>query len=383
MIELIENEIIQMHEDIVRYFSYLSQLRVVIYPYNCNTTQSLIHELSIKFGLKVDTVFYHCDDKSDKGDIGGIPILPFSDLLSDERKNMCMFILGDSQDWQLDFWCLEWNGIPCENMLNLAQLDYYSLIINAKSKIYSDAAAEILVNINSCEKTYDLMSDDKSKKVFLRMLAKKLSGCNFYFDVYTADQYFNKDIIGELSNEVFFDVGAYDGDTVKKFIDHCKQYKSIYAFEPDKSAFVRLCNETTDINNLTCLNVGLSDINGEIPFSNVEFGSSHIFGNFSWDTCDNKCNNILSIKGDSLNLFPTFIKMDIEGAEITAIKGLQEVINKFTPKLAVCLYHHLSDLWNIPLLINNINKNYLFKIAHHSYSVTETVLYAVNRNGAL
>lgn len=382
MKKLIENEITLMWKDIEKYFLKLSQLPIVIYPYDRNTTKNLIEELSEKFGLHVDMIYYHCDDKSEKSEINGIPVLPLSDLLNSADKNY-MYILGNRQDWQLDFWCLEWNKIPCKNMINLSQLDFYSMICDNTTKTCGEDADEISENLNACEKAYELMSDEKSKKIFLRMLAKRITGCNFYFDVFTTDQYFNRNLIGDLNNEVFFDVGSYDGATIKTFIEHCENYKSIYAFEPDNSAFSRLYRASEDLNNLIYLNMGLSDTNGEIPFFSEEYGSSHILGASSEDTCGKKCSNILSIKGDSLNLSPTFIKMDIEGSEIPALNGLKETIRKQTPKLAICLYHHLSDLWNIPLLIHNINKDYSFKIAHHSYGVTETVLYAVNRNGAL
>lgn len=49
------------------------------------------------------------------------------------------------------------------------------------------------------------------------------------------------------------------------------------------------------------------------------------------------------------------ITMDIEGAEIHAIYGARKSIMKGNPKLAISAYHKIEHLWEIPLLIMEIN----------------------------
>jgi FkbM family methyltransferase len=71
-----------------------------------------------------------------------------------------------------------------------------------------------------------------------------------------------------------------------------------------------------------------------------------------------------------------FIKMDIEGAETSALKGAIETIKKFKPKLAICLYHSISDFYEIPLWIDKLNLGYKFYIDHFTHAEGETVLYA-------
>jgi FkbM family methyltransferase len=71
-----------------------------------------------------------------------------------------------------------------------------------------------------------------------------------------------------------------------------------------------------------------------------------------------------------------FIKMDIEGAEVNALKGAVETIKKFKPKLAISLYHNLTDFFKIPELVDNLNLGYKFYIDHFTHSAGETVLYA-------
>ena len=63
----------------------------------------------------------------------------------------------------------------------------------------------------------------------------------------------------------------------------------------------------------------------------------------------------------------TFIKMDIEGQELNALLGAKTVLTRFAPKLNIAAYHKNEDLFEIPLLINKINKNYKIYMRHHPY----------------
>ena len=72
----------------------------------------------------------------------------------------------------------------------------------------------------------------------------------------------------------------------------------------------------------------------------------------------------------------TFVKMDIEGAEMDALQGMEKMIQRNKPKLAICIYHKFEDLWEIPNYIKSLVPEYSFLIRHHNYDHTETVLYA-------
>lgn len=73
---------------------------------------------------------------------------------------------------------------------------------------------------------------------------------------------------------------------------------------------------------------------------------------------------------------PTYIKMDLEGAEPYALAGLKETISKLKPKLAICLYHRPSDMWTLPALIKSFNQDYKFYCKKGHY-MAEFVLFAV------
>ena len=74
---------------------------------------------------------------------------------------------------------------------------------------------------------------------------------------------------------------------------------------------------------------------------------------------------------------PTFIKMDIEGAEKEAILGAENIIRIQKPKMAVSIYHKREDIWELPKLLLEMNPEYRFYLRHYSFRDAETVLYAV------
>ena len=72
-----------------------------------------------------------------------------------------------------------------------------------------------------------------------------------------------------------------------------------------------------------------------------------------------------------------FIKMDIEGAELPALRGAETVLRRFRPKLAISVYHRLSDMVDIPRYLDQLGLGYRFYLGHYTIHLEETVLYAV------
>ena len=71
-----------------------------------------------------------------------------------------------------------------------------------------------------------------------------------------------------------------------------------------------------------------------------------------------------------------FIKMDIEGAELEALKGSEQVLRQFKPKLAITVYHDFKDFWQIPQYLDGLDLGYKFYLRHFTIHAEETVLFA-------
>ena len=70
-----------------------------------------------------------------------------------------------------------------------------------------------------------------------------------------------------------------------------------------------------------------------------------------------------------------FIKMDIEGAELDALKGSEETIRKHKPKLAICVYHKGRDMIDISQYLKSLVPEYKFFLKHNTEDWMDTVLY--------
>lgn len=71
-----------------------------------------------------------------------------------------------------------------------------------------------------------------------------------------------------------------------------------------------------------------------------------------------------------------FVKMDIEGAELNALKGAEETIRSFRPKLAISIYHRDTDFVDIPEYLNRLDLGYEFYLDHFTIYGEETILFA-------
>lgn len=345
-----------------------------------------------RLGIKVD---FFCDDNKHLEKCPS-DVMLFDDFFEyKENHDVSVFLSnsGIGWCWFYDFEKFKNVSVPCQNIVTYEQFKYYLTIFEDPSlkvdnffnelrdassdEILNSRAYITLNNLEKCKEVYELLADELSRKVFIRLLAKKIIDCKFFCDIYSPNEYFDKSLIQLSDNEVFFDVGAYDGDTVEDFIKNCEnKYNYIYAFEPDNSKFPQLVKSAAMHKNVAFLNVGLYDETGKVRFRNCVWGSSHVCeaDDATGDSLDYE--EKLVIKGDVLNLEPTFIKMDIEGAELKALSGLEKTIKSNHPQLAICAYHKPEDLWLVPLNIKKIDCDYKIFLRHHSYTDSETVCYA-------
>ena len=188
-----------------------------------------------------------------------------------------------------------------------------------------------------------------------------------YFDVFNADE-----------NEIFIDAGCYDGNTSKQFVEWCNgKYDMIYAFEPSIE-MAKVCENTFEknkIRNIELINKACWSESAELGFS-ADYGSM-IFG--SSKVKESNDNKVLADSIDNIlnGQRATFIKFDVEGSELEAIKGAKETIQKYHPRLAVSLYHKVEDVFEIPAYLLSLIPEYKFYIRHYGSDIWETILYAV------
>ena len=62
-----------------------------------------------------------------------------------------------------------------------------------------------------------------------------------------------------------------------------------------------------------------------------------------------------------------YIKYDVEGAERNALLGSRETIKNSAPDLLVSVYHRNEDLFDLPLLVQELNSGYKLYLRKFKY----------------
>lgn len=188
-----------------------------------------------------------------------------------------------------------------------------------------------------------------------------------YFSPYPA----GKDVTFELgSEEIFCDIGAHVGTTIRKFLTASRwKYSAIHAFEPDTGNFKALNEGVFErLSNFYPKNIALSDRRSMLGFAETGTMGSRL------DIGGN-----VEVQASTLDdevPHATFIKMDVEGHETKILAGARRLISQSKPRLSITGYHYADDLLEIAHLLREIEPGYRLRVRHHSFYYYDTILYA-------
>lgn len=232
---------------------------------------------------------------------------------------------------------------------------------------------------DTLNKFYASLADEASRTTLIAYLNQRISAREGYYrTVFHPEHYFPVELIRFGSEEVFVDGGAYNGDSIAAFVKALAQQNAapaakIFAFEPDKATFKLLQQNTVNLPQCVCINAGIWH-----KETTLRFSSGHALSSALTEKTDGEIIALNSIDNVVAGEKVTFIKMDIEGAELEALKGAQATIATHYPILAISLYHKPADLITIPQFIHQLQPGYRFYLrAHHPRLACELVLYAI------
>ena len=254
-----------------------------------------------------------------------------------------------------------YSWIELKNSLDLRDFNYWYLV-NFDKFFFKNKFKFI--------DTFKKLSDFRSKKEYLKILSYKVSGNekSLMFETKNSNNQYFPDFIKTDKNSTIIDVGAYNGDTISNFLSKRRDFKNIFAFEPDKFNFEKLKQNFGNNNKIFTYNYALGSVNKLVNFRSSSNTSK----------IDKNGNNKIRVKSlDSLNLKPNFIKVDIEGGEKDFILGSKNTLKKYKPQLAICVYHKSEDFFFLVDIILRINNKYRLYFRHHSLGFTESVMYFI------
>jgi FkbM family methyltransferase len=227
------------------------------------------------------------------------------------------------------------------------------------------------------EEAFGLLSDDASRTEFVGEVRWRLRGDFDYLGEPVSNEiYFPEDLHRLSPDEVFVDCGAFDGDTIRRFLARLPDFRGrIKALEPDPANFGKLARyvETLPYELRQRIDIFPWAVSGRretlrfnatgTEAASVGSGSTQVQG-VALDELLEDCR-------------PTYIKMDTEGAEPEAILGAFRTIATHRPAMAICVYHRQDHLWEIPLLIDSCAGGYRFHLRPQLLEGWDLVCYAI------
>lgn len=362
MIHINKNNVLEMLKD------------SLIYLYGGGYTGRVIITLLQQKGLKIESIID--DDEGLQGEVVlGISVISFQDFCKvyQEKRNISVVltsIYGKA--------ILKKLGILSE--LNVYELfDWYSELIGNKEWIAQISGEEELRRLKREWKLLEANWADKESIQVLNGIWKYLNSkdLNDIVDICTEEeQYFIPEVLEVIKSPLsIIDAGAYRGELLHSVIHNKLELEKWYCFEPDPENFA-LLNEQAKRNRLNnkqiCIKKGLWNESEILYFKSGDATGSRIV---SYETPDFV--EVVSIDEFIGKKRCNFIKMDIEGSELQALRGGMNVIKRERPILAVCIYHSIKDYWEIPKFLMQELENYQYYVRHHALICNETVLYAI------
>lgn len=225
----------------------------------------------------------------------------------------------------------------------------------------------------------------KERKLFLADLTSMGVNIKVYSagldHIFIHQQHKYKNLVVPEKGDVILDCGACYGDSCLYFANLVGDNGKVFSFE-----FIPRHIEVFNKNlNLNPSLQGIADLvqyplweekGRKVYFKDRGPGSWVDFAEFDGYEGVTETQTIDDFYNEKRLNKVDFIKMDIEGSELYALKGGEKVIRKNKPKLAIASYHSLDDFVNIPLWINGLNLGYKIYLDHSTIHWEETIVFA-------
>ena len=232
-------------------------------------------------------------------------------------------------------------------------------------------------------KCLEILEDEESVNTYAEIVKCRLIGRLPSRKFVNQDLYFTLPEFSTFNErEVFVDCGAFVGDSLEKYIwTHDGTFGKIFAFEPDIKNFramqyrIERFNQewSFDEDKIFAVNAGVGLKSTEV-FIEKHSGLGTKISEENNSECDSIKIYALDDYFNSQNI--NFLKADIESFETDMLKGAEKIIRRDLPKIAVCIYHDASDMYQILNWLAELNLDYKFSIRHHNFHLFDTVLYA-------
>lgn len=224
-------------------------------------------------------------------------------------------------------------------------------------------------------------ADEQSVKNLIAYLNTKMTGdVTHIFEVYQKKMnFFNNDVFGMTDEETLLDIGAYNGDTIKLFLEETgEKYKKIIALEPDDKSFLKL-NDYVAENRLRDVITSKMGAWNETVDLKFKTGAEQI-SSVCMDVSESD-ENMITIYADRIdNIFDepiSYIKINYYKGVLEAIEGCEKIIRNYKPKLGIDVGFDIYNVLKLYEYIKNLDLGYRFYLRFNTAMSSTFTLYAV------
>ncbi|MBR2548468.1 MAG: FkbM family methyltransferase [Clostridiales bacterium] len=222
-------------------------------------------------------------------------------------------------------------------------------------------------NISSIEDAYSRLSDDISRRCYTNFIDYKLTGKMSYLSGYESAPDDEYELLNNIPEGCFIDLGAYYGDTLKRYLKKFPSLKKAAAVEPERHSFAKLkaCAEelASEGFDITCINALAGSRTGTEQVSDARGRGTRAVSNSN--ALLKKVIDIDVVTVDSMDLDKvSFIKFDVEGSELEAIEGARETILRDRPVMKIACYHRSEDVFTLIRKVLSIRPDYKVYMRH-------------------
>jgi FkbM family methyltransferase len=269
-------------------------------------------------------------------------------------------------------------GLGCRNVL-----PFYPLFWRHPEELLPhyayDLPQKLLAARDQVRRAWLLLADDASRREYLAQVRWRLDPeAGNLPPAAEHPIYFPPELFALRQDELFVDCGGYDGDTLRSFLGQVgSRLCGAVVFEPDPENFRRLmaCARAQPAEVAARLELHQAAVGAARAVLRLDTRGSAASSLSGAGDLDVACRAIDEVVGERA---ATFVKMDIEGAELEAIAGARRQIQLHRPLLALSAYHCQDHLWRLPIAVHKLNAGYRFFLRRYSpEAIDALVLYAV------
>ncbi len=263
--------------------------------------------------------------------------------------------------------------IPFETFRACCELDTRLFSLN-------DFGREYLVRQDDHTTVLASFSDETSRRLYEQIAYCRMNPMLELLYLKSSFADYAHPLVHVERGDTVFCAGAFEGHTAMDYCEAAGGDCSVYAFEPMPQNCVAAKRNIAGSrwrDKITLEESGLYSHRAELTFLYASGASYHEDATM----CGGREEVVVPVTDldgyvQERGLGVDLLQLDIEGAEMDALRGARQTILRHKPRLQLCIYHTPTHFWDVPLFVLGLGVEYELFLGHHSPFWADTVLYA-------